>query len=72
VYEELVEAEDAWTSFLAEVDSVINTNSVKPLKENDVMPPHLSLRNMRNEPVLLEEVIGDEAKVHLVLLRHFA
>ena len=35
VYEELVEAEDIWTSFLAEVDSVINTNSVKPLKGSD-------------------------------------
>ena len=76
-WEEVLEVEQAWNSFLAGMDSSLREGQgAGALQEGDTLPLHLALKEVRSggRETTVGQVLegGEKEFVHLVLLRHFS
>ena len=76
-WEEVLQVEQAWDSFLAGMDSSMREGQgAGALQEGNILPPHLALKEVRSggRDTTVGQVLegGEKEFVHLVLLRHFS
>eukprot|EP00088_Acartia_fossae_P019320 TRINITY_DN21273_c0_g1_i1.p1 TRINITY_DN21273_c0_g1~~TRINITY_DN21273_c0_g1_i1.p1 ORF type:complete len:157 (+),score=36.71 TRINITY_DN21273_c0_g1_i1:67-537(+) len=71
-YEELLEVEDDWNSFLDSADTALSAGLLPPLKEGELITDKIVLNTVGGAEVDLHELSEGATYLHLILLRHFA